>query len=89
MGEQDFYVAADDENWYRSHALDFLDSLGIESRTVNKRSTLRFIVDGVVKEYDWSSNSALWFIVLYDGRLEPKLTRSVELASDIGFMTGG
>lgn len=85
MGAQDFYVAADDENWYRAQAFNLLDSLGIESTTVDHKK-LRFRVADQIKEYDWSNYPAAWFVVLYDGRSEPTLTHSIDLPNAIPFL---
>ena len=85
MGEQDFYVAADDENWYRSLAFDMLDSLGVASRVVDEKR-FAFLVDGVIKTYDWSGRSPSWFVVLYDGKREPIVTYSISLPEAIGIL---
>ncbi len=85
MGEDNFYVAADDENWYRSIAFGLLDSLGIEFTAVAERK-LSFLVDGRVREYDWTHHKSPWFVVLYDGIREPRVTYSVNIPSEIDFL---
>ena len=81
----DFYVIADDENWYRSEAFSLLDSLKIEYKFVD-RCPMRFIVDGEEREYDWKNVKADWFIILYDGKREPKVSASIDLPVDIDYL---
>jgi hypothetical protein len=77
----DFYVAADDENWYRAQAFTLLDSLRIPYRTAD-RAPMRFVVDGQPRTYDWNDRPAGWFVVIYDGAREPRITHSVDLPLD-------
>jgi hypothetical protein len=35
--EEDFYVVADDNNWYQAKAIDIIDSLGIKTITAKER----------------------------------------------------
>ncbi|MEZ4702290.1 MAG: hypothetical protein R2834_18290 [Rhodothermales bacterium] len=82
MGEEAFYVAADDAMWYRAEAVQLLDSLHIAHRSVY-RQDLRFMVDGMPRTYDWASIEAAWYVVLYDGRREPVLSSSIDLRNDL------
>ena len=77
-GEEDFYVIADDEMYYRSIAYDLLDSLGVAYTFVERRP-LRFVVDGEASEYTWSDVEANWFVVVYEADKEPRITYSVDL----------
>ena len=77
-GEEDFYVIADDEMYYRSIAYDLLDSLDV-AYTFIERRPLRFVVDGKVVEYSWSDVEAAWFVVVYEADSEPRITYSVDL----------
>ncbi len=86
MGEQDFYVAADDENWYRAVAFEMLDSLGVNRQTVEGKE-FTFLVDGRERTYDWSGAESLWFVVVYDGKREPIVTHSVNLVDHVDYLT--
>lgn len=85
MSEEDFYTVADDEMWYRSEAFTLLDSLGIAYETIERRA-LRFEVNGEAKVYDWQDVQSLWFVVIYDGDSEPKMSHSIDLPFDLGLV---
>ncbi|NNE48256.1 MAG: hypothetical protein HKN37_16510 [Rhodothermales bacterium] len=86
MGEEDFYVAADDENWYRSAGFDLLDSLQVAYTSTSEKK-FTFMVDGLEQDYDWSEKTPGWFVILYDGTRAPVVTFSVELPTRVSFLT--
>lgn len=86
MGEENFYVAADDENWYRSAGFDLLDSLHL-AHTSTSEKKFRFMVNGLEQAYDWSEKTPGWFVILYDGKREPVVTFSIELPARVRFLT--
>lgn len=80
--EEAFYVAADDEMWYRSEGYALLDSLGLRYQVVD-RAPMRFRVRGEPREYAWRDVESAWFVVVYDGASEPRVTASVELREEL------
>lgn len=86
MGEEDFYVAADDENWYRSAGFDLLDSLQVAYTSTSEKK-FTFMVDGLEQDYDWSEKTPGWFVILYDGTRAPVVTFTVELPTRVTFLT--
>lgn len=82
-GEENFYVIADDEMYYRAAAYDLLDSLGLAYSFVERR-TLRFEVKGEAREYTWSHVEESWFVVIYRSGQEPRVTHSIDLSEALG-----
>jgi hypothetical protein len=80
--EEAFYVAADDEMWYRSEGYALLDSLGLRHQAV-ERAPMRFRVRGEPREYAWRDVESAWFVVVYDGEREPRVTASVDLREQL------
>ena len=83
--EEAFYVAADDEMWYRSEAYALLDSLHLRYEIV-ECAPMRFRVGGETKEYAWRDVDLEWFVVLYDGAGEPRVTASVDLPRSVDYL---
>jgi hypothetical protein len=82
LGDDAFYVVADDAMWYRAEAIELLDSLRVPYATA-VRAPLRFRVGGVMKEYTWGEGDAAWFALIYDGVSEPKVSFGVDLADEV------
>ena len=64
-GEEDFYVVADDMNWYRSEAADWLEQNGIRTVFLEGRPELSFLVDGEPTAFTFDTESTLDVVVLY------------------------
>ena len=75
-------MAADDEMWYRSEGYALLDSLGLRHQVV-ERAPMRFRVRGEPREYAWRDVDPAWFVVVYDGESEPRVTASVDLREQL------
>ena len=84
LTEEDLQTIGDDGNWYRSEAWTLLDSLGIKY-TSSERKPMRFLVNGSVKEYNWNDLKHE-FIVLYDGKKEPRAVAPVEIHDHISYI---
>ena len=77
MGEQNFYTAADDMNYYRSQVYPLLDSLGIPYEFVD-RQPLQFEVGDSTMIRTWQEVESSWFTVVYDGRSRPRVTYAID-----------
>lgn len=67
----EFEVIADDLMYYRAAAHDYLAERGIAVVHVSGRRSLRFIVDGGIREYDFADVTTLDVIVLFEPGREP------------------
>jgi hypothetical protein len=83
LGE-DFYVVADDAMWYRANAYQLLDSLGIPTVEA-RRGEAEFQVEGSRRLFRWSDFEGRWFLVLYDGVNEPRITYDVDLHAHLAY----
>jgi hypothetical protein len=79
LGDEAFYITADDAMWYQAQAYELLDSLRVPHATVG-RGPIRFRVRGETREYTWSDADAIWFALVYDGVSEPKPSFGPDLA---------
>ncbi|HEX6588080.1 MAG TPA: hypothetical protein VF039_03575 [Longimicrobiales bacterium] len=69
-GEEDFYVVADDMNWYRAEAADWLEQNGIRTVFLEGRPELSFIVGDEPAAFNFDAESTLDVVVLYSpGRM--------------------
>lgn len=84
LGDDAFYVTADDASFYQGMALELLDSLRVPHEAVTA-ARIRFRVGGVMKEYAWGGqpDAPWWFVLLYDGESEPRISTGVDLAAEI------
>ena len=82
MGEDDFYAAADDMNYYRSQVYPLLDSLKIPYEFVD-RQPLRFGVGDSTATYRWEEVESPWFIVVYDGSSSPRVTHAIDYGIEL------
>ncbi len=75
----DFFVAADDHNWYRAEALEFLDAQGIPVHARPRNAELWFLVEGEPRRFRWEGIHP-WdlFVVLLPGS-EPEALAPVEV----------
>jgi hypothetical protein len=72
-GGEDFYTAADDTMWYRAHAREWVEEMGIASAAVERGDAI-FMVGGEPVRFDWSNERAAWFLVIYNGIDPPEIT---------------
>jgi len=84
LGDDAFYVTADDASFYQGMAFELLDSLRVPYEAVTG-ARIRFRVGGVMKEYAWGGqpDAPWWFVLLYDGEAEPRISTGVDLAAEI------
>lgn len=78
-GEEDFYIVADDNNWYQGKAIEKLDSVGIKTTTIDGDS-LRF--KGIEKtwRFDLKRDSLSgWNIILFNRRKGPQVISTVDI----------
>ncbi|MFL5539871.1 MAG: hypothetical protein ACJ8J0_12805 [Longimicrobiaceae bacterium] len=79
LGDEAFYVTADDASFYQARAFEVLDSLRVPCEAV-AAARIRFRVGGVMKEYTWGGpDAAWWFVLLYDGESEPRISAGADL----------
>lgn len=76
----DFHAIADDLMWYRAEALDWLEQNGIPTVDVQGRPRVRFRVRGELHEFDYSSETHLDLIVLYDTDRPPRAVAPVDVS---------
>lgn len=84
-GDEAFYIIADDAMWYRAEALALLDSLGVRHERVG-RGQAYFRVAGERQVFDWSDVEGAWFVVVYNGRDEPRIARPIDLRGEVDFI---
>lgn len=80
--EQDFYAAADDNNWYQVQAIEMIDSAGVKKTIVSGRF-LRLI--GKQKTWDLDVRKKYlpsWNLIFFKTDKEPKVVSTVDLTFD-------
>ena len=86
LGDEDFYVTADDAMWYQAAARELLDSLGVAHADV-RRGEARFLVGGRSTPFSWRDVDRTWFLVVYDGRGQSAIAASIDLREHAGRLT--
>mgnify|MGYP003576203163 CR=1 FL=1 len=79
LSEEDAAVVGDDFMWYRAMAYEQLEKLGVPVTTITGRRPLSFIVDGVARSFDLSSQTTLDVVVLYDTNREPLIIAPIDI----------
>jgi len=77
--EADHSTMADDLMWYRASAYEFLERNGFPVRTLQGRRTLRFVVDGEARPFDYSHIPTLDVIILYDTNRDPVAVAPIDI----------
>jgi hypothetical protein len=83
-GEEDFYIVADDNSWYKGNAIELLDSLKIHSITADKP-----FISFHGQQGQWTLNlrkpGALpWNLIFFHTQKKPEIVSTVDLKpSDI------
>lgn len=81
-GEEDFYVGADDSNWYQAMAIEKIDSVGIKTITANGRYIR---LRGQNRNWDLDirkKNLPAWNLIFFKPTKEPKIISTVDLTVD-------
>jgi hypothetical protein len=81
-GEEDFYIGADDSNWYQTMAIEKIDLVGIKTITVRGRY-LR--LRGHNKTWDLDirkKNLPAWNLIFFKPTKEPKIISTIDLTVD-------
>lgn len=79
MGEDDFYIVADDNNWYQGTAIGLIDSLNIRKFTASERY---LVLKGNNKSWTLDirkDNSVPWNLIFFKRTKEPKIISTVDL----------
>jgi len=79
MGEDDFYIVADDNNWYQGTAIRLIDSLNIKKFTASERY---LILKGINKSWTLDirkDNSVSWNLIFFNRTKAPKVISTVDL----------
>lgn len=79
LGDDDYYVTADDMMYYRATAYEFLENNSLPVRTVRGKQPLRFIVNGQATPFDFSGITTLDVIILYDANREPQAIAPIDI----------
>ncbi len=79
LGEDDFYTVADDINYYRSQAYDFLQSRTMKSYHTDKRFIRFTMKDGDTVYVDTEKVENKWTIILCDGYDKPYSSDIIDL----------
>jgi hypothetical protein len=80
-GEDDFYIIADDYNWYQGIAIEMLDSVGIKKATVHGDS-LRFEGEGKTWGFDLKRDSLSgWNVIFFNRKKGPRVISTVDLTT--------
>ena len=82
-GEEDFYVGADDSNFYQSQAMQIVDSVGIKT-VMAKKQFLKFT--GTEKTWTLDirkKNLPAWNLILFKKNKSPLATPTISLTSEI------
>ncbi len=81
-GEDDFYVGADDSNWYQAQAIDTLDFIGIKTITASGQF-LRLKGKERVWELDVrKKNLPGWNLIFFKTTKEPQIVSTTDLTVD-------
>ena len=81
-GEETFYIAADDSNWYQGQAIGIIDSLGIKTFTAKGRY-LR--LKGQRETWDLDirkKNLPAWNLIFFKRSKEPEIISTIDLTVD-------
>lgn len=79
-GEEDFYIVADDNNWYQEKANEIIDSLGVK-RIIVRGKYLR--LKGESKTWTLNirrDNLPSWNLVFFKRTKEPQVISTVDLS---------
>jgi len=80
-GVDNFYIIADDNNWYQGMVIEMLDSLGIKKATVHGDS-LRFKGESRTWGFDLKRDSLTgWNVILFSRTKGPQVVSTVDLTT--------
>ena len=79
-GEEDYYAVADDMMWYRAEAWDWLERNGVPVVDLEGRPALSFVVNGVPTPFDFSAQTTLDVVVLYEPGQAPIALAPVDVS---------
>jgi len=77
--EEDFHVIADDAMYYRAAAREYLEERGVRVVGVTGRRALRFVVEGRPEAFDFSDETTLDVLVLYEPGSRPRAVAPIEV----------
>jgi len=83
-GEDNFYVGADDSNFYQSQAIQLLDSVGIKTADPEKKQFLKFIGS----QNNWTldirkKNLPAWNLIFFKKDKAPQVTPTTMLTLEM------
>jgi hypothetical protein len=81
-GEEDFYVGADDSNWYQGMAIQMMDSVGIKQISASGQY-LR--LKGPNESWDLDirkKNLPAWNLIFFKRTKEPKIVSTIDLTME-------
>lgn len=81
-GEEDFYIIADDSNWYQAQAIQMVDSVGIEKKIVLGQYVKLVSIKGTwimdVRKRDLFK----WNMIFFSTKKEPLVVDEVDLTTE-------
>jgi hypothetical protein len=80
--EEDFYIVADDNNWYQSKAIDIIDSLGVKQITAKERYIK---LKGENKTWTLDirrDNLPSWNLIFFKRTKDPQVISTVDLTPE-------
>ena len=81
-GEENFYIGADDSNWYQAMAIEMMDSVGIKQiSTLGQYLRLK----GKNKTWDLDirkKNMPAWNLIFFKRTKEPQIISTVDLTTE-------
>lgn len=80
--EEDFYIVADDNNWYQSKAIDIIDSLGVKRITANERYIKLKGEDKIWILDVRRDNLPSWNLIFFKRTKEPQIISPVDLTPE-------
>lgn len=82
LGEEDFYVVADDNNWYQGIAIEMIDSVGIDKITA-RGQYLKLQGENKIWTLDIrKDNMPSWNLIFFKRTKEPQIIPTVDLTVD-------
>jgi len=75
---EDFYILADDVNYYSYEAEELLKKKNIPYKLTDNKK-LKFIINNKIIEIDYSKSEQDWFVLIYNGKDKPTKTYAIDI----------
>jgi len=81
VGEEDFYIIADDYAWYQAQSYTFLEEKGMSIVQAGERKVHFHLSDGSLREYSPTDTTNTLKVLLYNGKKQFLQTPSIDIES--------